>query len=108
MAEKKSKINEEFEKINKMRDELMVKLDEVYKKGGITYDEIERFLNNPQNFTEKQWKLLQEQREMYQEKLNALVGKKNSEKRDKSLKKKTSEERSRKTLGSRKKWIPMR
>ncbi len=112
MAQEKEKPGDQaakyLEKLKIMKEEFTAKLDAVFEKGGISPQMLDKFLDNPHNFSEKQWQFIQEQRELYKKKLIALVGKKELEQHEKKLKKKVSTERSRKTLGGRKKWIPMR
>lgn len=103
------KVLKNLERIMKMRDDLAVKLDEIFKKANITPEILENFLNNPDNFTKEQWQNIQKQKELYKLKLSGLVSKKAIAKHKENLKKKAAGgERSRKTLGGRKKWIPMR
>lgn len=95
-------------KMRKMKDELDSKLESLFQKGGMTLQKLEDFLNNQRNFSDEEWLIIQTQSEVYKSKLQELFGKKTLEKHEKKIKKKTSEGRNRKTLGERKKWIPMR
>lgn len=106
--ENEKETDKKLKKINEMKNELALKLEELYQKAEMSTQETEAYLSNQANFSDKQWKLLQEQQEIYKNKLKDLFGKKDIEKQKKKVKKKSTEERSRKTLGSRKKWIPMR
>jgi len=115
----------------KMHQEIEIKLEELYKKMGKTPEEITRYLNNPSNFTKKQWETFQEQRKKLRDSLKfdqlklasaggiqgirveppmdasnlpASLPEASSEKQKSKVK---ETERKHKMIGARKQWIPM-
>ncbi len=101
-------MKEIFGKIDNMRQEIVTKMENVFQKGGISQDELGEYLHNPDNFSDQEWKFVSGRRDEIMNDLWKLVGKNTKEVHKKKKKKKVSGERKRKTLGSRKKWIPMR
>lgn len=97
-----------LERMHFMNKDLENKLESVYTKTGMPKEEIHNFLENPNNFSSTVWNKIQEDMTSLEQKVWAAVGK---HMKKSMLKKKTdkkSKERKGKTLGARKKWIPVR
>ena len=106
---KDPEVNEMLNKMYLMKEEIQVRLNEVYDKTGISSSQIKNFLNNPNNFPPELWQKIEGQREILEKKINAVL-KIYGNKPKGTLSKISSQEsrlRKSKTLGARKNWIPM-
>lgn len=102
---------EMLEKMNTMRRDLEKKLEGLYQQSGMSGDELQAYLDNPKNVGEVLWEKIQQQRQELSDKLYKMVG--IEEKARSTIKKSKEKEeavkkRKGKTLGTRKKWIPIR
>src|SRR4051812_46676827 len=95
-------------KMQRMHDELELKLDQIYQNSGIDPGAVKNYLNNPNNFNSREWERIQSQRET----MWSRMGLKSSVDEEKFKKQqeldKVSKERKSKSLGARRNWIPMR
>lgn len=96
-----------FKKIYSMRDDLEKKFESFYEKSGFSPKELESFFSNPNNFSIEKWEKLQSMRESLENKIQTFVGVPVKSAKNKS-KTASAKERKGKTIGARKKWIPMR
>lgn len=101
-------INEIFAKIKEMKAEIDEKIQFILGQKGHTAESIKRYLNDPQNFTPAEWTMMQTHRVELEQKLGSLINPqlKTFQKTQEATEKDKS--RKGKTLGSRKKWLPMK
>jgi hypothetical protein len=96
-------------KASKYHEDIVNKLDMIQKEIGMSIKDVKEFLNNPSNFKPEEWQVIQQQRIALEENLFTQIG---GESVKKEIKKKqiakSDKERKNKTLGARKKWIPIR
>lgn len=95
-----------LKQIDEMQNDLQNKFDHIKSQAGLTTEDIQDFMNNPKNFTPKQWEQIEQTKNELGNKVWAAIG------LELKPKPRTREniagERKGKTLGGRKKWIPMR
>lgn len=97
-----------FSRMREMRLDLENQLDSVKKKGEESKFDVEAYLAKSVHFRPQEIeKSLQDQKE-FEEKINDVLSPESCLKKIKKSKEKLTQERKNKTLGSRKKWIPMR
>lgn len=105
---KDPEIKEWVERIETLHQEIENKTNELIEKGGHTPLSIRKYLDDPKNFSPKDWQMIQAQRERMDKdfgiRIDPLFKKQRKEKETKVL----SKERKGKSLGSRKRWIDMR
>lgn len=101
-------IQEMFDKMIEMRQELDKKTDELKDAIALTKQDINAFFSNSKNFTPEQWSIIQQNRTELEQKAFMIVGKDPNKVRQKQLESKETKARKGKTLGSRRNWIPMR
>ena len=65
-------LEEAYIRCQNMHDELNKKIDEVYKASGLTPSELNKLLNDPRNFSQKDWEAMQRVKKEADEKLEAL------------------------------------
>lgn len=100
-----------LDKAKNLYDEINRQLEIVYTKSGWTPEQIEKYLNNPNNFDAEKWQFIQSQRHLLQSDIWKKLGKEEKEvKKIESTKAKeqSAKDRRGKTLGGRKHWIPVR
>lgn len=90
-----------------MDEDLKKKMEKICELTGLSRNEIERFIENPINFSESQWKNAQKEKELLEQKIYTAVGEHAKKQMLKKKKIKIAKERKGKTLGSRKGWIQM-
>lgn len=104
----KPNADQALEHMRKLHAELNLRIDKMYELSQKDPKEVNEYFSNPRNFTSQQWVKIQERKE----ELEAfLEGVPRSEVQKKKMKKeisKMSKDRKGKTLGARKKWMPMR
>lgn len=103
-------INEMLNKIYNMQDDIQTKLNEIYEKNAISPRQVKKYLNNPRNFPPDVWQKIQLQRDTLERKIGDILQsyvKPQKKGHLTGMPSGTSKERRIKTLGSRKKWIPM-
>lgn len=93
-----------------LRDELNRKLEELYQKAGWDPANIKDYLNNPSNFSQDQWQLIQSQKKQLLNKIWGNIGKEGLDLQQKMLEagqQKTTKSRKSKGGGARRQWIQM-
>lgn len=100
-------IREMLKKIDDMKQDLLNKMEYIYRTSGLTYDQVRRYMENPKNFSKKDWEKLQRTKEELGEKVWNALG---QELKPKAARERenVAGERKAKTLGARKRWIPMK
>jgi hypothetical protein len=100
-------VREMMKKIEDMKQDLSNKMENIHRKSGLTYDQIRVYMENPKNFSKTEWEKIQKTKDELGEKVWNALGQ--------ELKPKTTHERENiagerkaKTLGARKRWIPMK
>ncbi len=105
---KNPEIEAMLKKIRGMKTDLSTKLQLLYERGKRMGIDVEGIMGNPVNFTPAQWATIQRDKEMLSNKIDEvlfpILGPKKKTKSTAVL----TKERKGKTLGSRKKWMPMR
>lgn len=97
-----------FSEIEKIHNEIEKKLDDVYSQSTFSKKSITDYLDNPNNFNSLQWAQIEKRRQEFQDQIWSILGKKQKDKAMKKSEGKLAKEGKGKTLGSRKKWMPMR
>lgn len=95
-------------RIHEMKNDLEKKLTNIYEKAAISKIDIEEFLENSDNFTKKEWDRIQKNKEALIQNLSLVFTPEDTVRRQPKSKEKLTKERRGKTLGVRKKWIPVR
>lgn len=94
-------INKTQEKL----DDLSEKAEEIYKKTGMTRDQLETYAANPNNFTKEQWEALQKVKqacERYKREARAQIPDKDFEQKAETQRKKQPQK-----FAKKKHWIPL-
>lgn len=116
-AAKDPEVEEIRSKIRQMQQDITDKLEIINNHSGLKPEQVKNLLSDPKNFTSAQWVEIQNYRKILGDKIfNALghdipLPKATSEKIEAQTpapKETTAASRKGKTLGARKKWIPMR
>jgi len=104
-------IEEMMKKITYMKEDLNDKIESLKKKTGPGADRLRKILEDPSNFSPKEWDDIQLAKKLLGDKLYGIIGKPAEKPVEKPVEEKIQSRpstRKAKTLGSRKKWIPMR
>lgn len=118
-------VKEMMDNVHRMQAELEKKLDQVYEVTGWTPEYLSSYLSNPNNFNEKDWEWMNQERKALREKFQpnlegvpdfvlkklSFVPKKevkNSKGAGSKKKSKGDEKIHKKTAGIRRNWIPMK
>lgn len=101
------RIKEWIEKIETMHQEISEKVNKLIELKGHTPKSIRKYLENPQNFSPKEWQLIQAHREKLEQSLGitAMPAFKKFKKAKETQEQ--TKQRKGKTLGTRKNWIDM-
>lgn len=110
LSQEDQDLDQVIARFHKMNDELIRRLEEVYRQTGWDRRQIKTYLDNPNNFTEGEWEQLKGERES----LEKFLGASSKEKNPLNLsflaspegKPKEGKER-RKGARARKSWIPL-
>ena len=102
-----TEVDDMLKRLRYMDENLKKKMERVCELSGMTKREIERYIENPHNFTESQWKKIQQEKDKLEEQLFAAIGIKAKKRILKKKKKKLARGRRGKTLGGRKGWMQM-
>lgn len=94
-------------RLRSMDEDLKKKMQRICELTGMTRMEIERFIENPKNFTDSQWTRMQREKELLEDKIYAAIGARAKKRIIQKKKVKMAKERKGKTLGGRKGWIQM-
>ncbi len=98
-------ITDMLKNIEFMQKDLQNKLEYIKQKTGWGSEEIQKFMANPRNFSPKEWKQLQQNKDILGDQVWSTLGMELKPKE--SHRKNLAKERKGKTLGARKKWISM-
>jgi hypothetical protein len=98
-----------IQRMKEMSNEVEQKVETLLNKGKLTREQLMRYLNNPKNFSPEQWKKAKQTREFLSSK---TFGEGEFKIETPSQANKTNQanmkDRKSKTLGNRKKWIPIK
>lgn len=100
-------IDNMLKRLRYMDHDLREKIGRICELSGMTKREIERYIENPDNFSDYEWNKVQHEKEKLEDKLFTTIGIKTKKRILKKKKSKISKERRGKTLGGRKGWIQM-
>jgi len=103
-----AEVSKMLDRMNEMRREIEKKVEDACEGKGLTWQNVQDYVNEPKNFLPTEWKRLQHRREEVAEKLWASLGTDVKKKKAAVTKKKVAKKRKGKTLGARKRWIPMK
>lgn len=103
---KDPEIRDMMKKIHAMRQDLQNKMENIYKHSGLTPESLKNFLDNPKNFAQKDWEFIQQNKNILEEKVWETLGEE-LKPITRYVRENVAGERKGKTLGARKKWIPM-
>lgn len=95
-------------RIHEMKNDLEKKLTNIYEKAALSKIDIEEFLDNSDNFTKKEWDRIQKNKDALIQNLSLVFTPEDTVRKQPKSKEKLAKERRGKTLGVRKKWIPVR
>lgn len=96
-----------FEKMKKLHDELESLMGRAFDQANLDPSMLRKFIQNPQNFSSREWKMMSHAREQEEESLWKRVGKKGESQFKKKKKKKKGEVSKKLRTKGRKGWIPM-
>ncbi len=101
-------LSEMFNKMKKMQNDLKGKMLELYEKSGLSKQEVDNFLDNPENYPKKTRDKLDRQLKELEQKM----GRPTTKKKGAPLAKekaggKSAKKRKKKMIGARKKWMKM-
>lgn len=102
---------EMMQKIKEMKQDLQNKIDFIQKKGGMLGQNFQNYINNPKNFNDIQWQEIQKAKQMLGDKIWKAIGAPIEQETDAPPSAPPvphSGSRKAKTLGVRKKWIPIK
>lgn len=104
-----SEIKEMMGQIKTMQSDLQSRFDQLYQESGMDAEQLKTFMENPKNFFPKDWEYLQQNKHVLEEKVWTAVGEELKPKANAHIRTRANiaDERKGKTLGSRKKWLPM-
>ena len=101
-------IDAAYRRMETLHADLNKKIEGVYREHNLNADSFQSYLNNPQNFSEKQWAVMEEQRLEEEEKIWEGVGPEKKRRLKRKFEKRTEKKRRKKFVGKRKKgWIQM-
>lgn len=101
-------LESQFKTFQNYYDQTAKQVDESYSKLGINKQKVADYLSDPNNFNPEQWQMIQQKRKEMQDQLWKLLGIERKKEVSRKEKEKTEQKRKGKTLGARKKWMPMR
>jgi hypothetical protein len=96
-----------MKQIRDMSQDLENQMETISKKSGLSYDDLKKAIENPKLFKPADLEALKKKQEDLKQKVWGAVGSMPSKPADKQ-RENVGGERKAKTLGIRKKWIPMR
>ena len=88
-----------------MKKEMERQLTNIYSKAALSRLDIKEFLENPNNFSRKDWEKVQRHKDFLIEQISMIFTPESTIRRPPKTKEKVDKERRGKTLGARKKWI---
>lgn len=99
--------DEMLKKLRNMDEDLQSRMSRVCELSGMSSSEVQRYIENPDNFSMTQWSKIQHEKEALEDRVYAVIGLEAKKRKIKKKKKKMAKGRRGKTLGSRKGWIQM-
>lgn len=90
-----------------LREKISNALDKLYTKANISPQDITNYLDNPKNFSPRQYDSIQKRRAQIQSFIWEALGEKEKKLEEGKKMTKKSKKRSRKSLGHRRKWLKM-
>lgn len=96
-----------FQKIASMEKDLEQKIEKICELSGMTRREVEKYIDDPSNFSKDKWSEVNQRVTEFEEKMYKQFGGQLKKKVLKKKKDQMSKERKGKTLGGRKGWIQM-
>jgi hypothetical protein len=100
-------VEDMIKKLRNMDQDLQNKMQRICELSGMTKKEVEKFIENPHNFTDAQWRKVQLEKDQLEEKIYTAIGVKAKKRILKKKKMKLAKGRKGKTLGGRKGWLQM-
>ena len=100
-------IREMMKKIDDMKQDLLKKMEYLQRTGGLTYEQVRAYMENPKNFTKTEWDKLQQTKNELGDKVWNALGEELKPKAE-HVRENVEGERKGKTLGARKRWIPVK
>lgn len=97
-----------LEKMASMHDDIQRKLEDAYQQAGLTKKDISQYLDDPKNFPSYQWEVIQKQRKDLANKIWSMVGEDTKPQIEAKKRAQAQEGAKGKTLGARKRWIPVK
>lgn len=95
-------------KMHTMRRELEEKMDDVISLAGVSKEEVTTFLDNPDNFSPTEWEKVKEKKEELAKMAMQITGQKDNKRKVARKEEADTKKLRQKSLGGRKRWIPMR
>ncbi len=105
-----AEINVMLNKMYRMQEHIQTRLNQIFESSGLSANQIKNYLNNPSNFPPDIWQKIQGQRENLEKKIGEVLQiytKKPKSGHIAKIGSAETKQRKSKTLGARKKWIPM-
>ena len=93
-----------FKRCKELHALIQDNLDKAFEEQHLTKKEVHEYFDSPENFTEKQWQLIQAQKDATREKLAELVPKK---KKSLAEKKAAAKGQKPKSMQTKSRWLPM-
>lgn len=114
MAAKDPELVAMMQKMREMKQDLQHKVDILVKRSGMKPDVLKKFMEDPKNFSKAEWEQIKNAKEVLGEQVWSSIGRPIDKKAstptlsqpDPAAPPKPKDRKS-KTLGARKKWIPM-
>lgn len=107
LAESTDDVIQKLQKMQEKHTKLVGQIEEIFQKSGVDPKELERYCENPSNFTPIQWTRVQERKEEIETSITGMSRENLRKSKDEKAKTQVTKERRGKTLGSRKKWLDM-
>lgn len=103
---KDAEIKEMLDRIDAIKNDLKDRVSVLIEKHGYTPSTIKKYLNDPKNFTPEQWVLIQKQKDEIAKTVGVAIDP--IMRKQKKIQEKKQDDRSKnKSIGARKRWMPM-
>lgn len=93
--------------MNERHLEIQQRMDDAFQKSGVDPKDLDKYCENPNNFTPSQWSRLQHQQEEIEMILTGLSKESLAAQKELKVKSRVDKARKGKTLGARKNWLNM-
>lgn len=103
---KDNEVKEMIDRIDTIKKELSEQVAVLIEKHGYTPNSIKKYLNDPRNFTPEQWLAIQKQKEEIAKTVGVAIDP-IMRKQKKLMEKKQDDRSKNKSIGARKRWMPM-